>query len=208
VGGFDVIGDSVKRAVEGLTSAAGLSVLMFGLAFVFLWSGSAKLHSPSRAGAALRDFGLTSTVRPGLGAIAGAAEIVLAFGLAAGAVAAGLARPSLVLALLVLVAFAALQLRVLLTGRRFSCFCFGDETAELSWASLARVAGLVLVAVVPLAVSRSTEGQAAATIANEIVIAAAGIGLCGLLGMWPRLWRWQADPLGLRDELWIDRGRR
>jgi hypothetical protein len=203
--GFDVIGKGIASVTDGLMSTAGQSVLVVGLAMLFIWSGAAKLLRPARAAAALRDFGLLTRATPAAGRLAGAVELVLAALLAVCVEVGALITPAAVIAALMFVGFAVLQASSLLRGRRFACFCFGDDTVELSWSSVARSLALAAVAGLVLLERPALDGQPTATVATELAIAAAGLSTISLLALWPRLKRWQTDPFRLRDELWIQR---
>lgn len=206
MGGFETIRNELNGLVDGVTSGEGQSVLLLGLAMVFLWSGATKLARPARAARTLHDFGVIGKAPPVAGLIAGVAELALASALAVGIWMRGLITPGTLIAVLLLMGFAALQTHSLIKGRRFACFCFGDETVQLSWVSVARAIALAAVGVLVLMGNTAVEPQPFMTVASEMVIAAAGVGVSSLVALWSRLKQWQIDPFGLRDELWIQRG--
>lgn len=113
------------------------------LAFTFLVAGVMKVKEPKSAALALTDFGLIERPTKPLGYLAGAIELALAALLLieplriAGAVAAAV----------LLWSFAALVVRAVRAGKRFPCFCFGDESGTVSWWTAARTVALAILAI-------------------------------------------------------------
>jgi hypothetical protein len=206
VEGLRLLGDALSTGAAGVSSETGLSVIGFALAFLFFWSGSAKLKSPRRAAVALSDFGLTHAVHPRLGALAGVGELLVATGTVVGVLVPSVSAPAFGVLLLVLVALCVLQLHALTAGQRFACFCFGDDTTPLSWMTLTRALGLAAAAAFLLVADQRESGPSSEAIAKQLALATTIVSVCALASTWPRLMRWRVDPFGLRDELWIDRG--
>src|SRR3712207_5300016 len=61
-----------------VTAPTGYGIAVWILAIVFVWSGVAKLRRPTLAAVAMMDFGVLRRVRPRLGGVLGAAELLLA----------------------------------------------------------------------------------------------------------------------------------
>jgi methylamine utilization protein MauE len=104
-----------------------------------------------------------------------------------------------------LAVFAMLIARSLARGERFSCFCFGDSEATLSRLTLARTVALTALGVVVVFNDATLAGQPAPDVILEAVVAIGLVGLAMTAVRMPKLWRWNRDPFGLRDELWIER---
>jgi Methylamine utilisation protein MauE len=190
MGGFEVLADGAAAAGSALVGEQGQSVLAVGLGMVFVWSGGAKLMRPGRAGEALREFGLVRRASSFAGAAAGAYELALGLALGATTASTRLSAPAGAWALVTLLALAALQVRSLHAGQRFACFCFGSETSQLSWWTLARTLVLTLAAASLVAVGPGLGGQGTGERLLETTVAGAVLGITALLGSWPRFRRW------------------
>jgi hypothetical protein len=206
VSGFEALGEGLGDGARAIVGPDGRVVLAFILATVFVWSGATKVARPARAATALRDFGATASIRPRAGLALGGFELVLASGLAFAAGFGSLTSVFAPLAALTLLAFTAGQVRSLRRGERFSCFCFGDETVELSWSSAARTGALAGLAAALAASDLAAATGPAQVTPEHASVALALVGMAALTGLWPRLKRWSHDPFGLRPELWVRRG--
>ncbi|WP_214316808.1 MauE/DoxX family redox-associated membrane protein [Nonomuraea sediminis] len=109
------------------------------LAALFVASGVPKIRRPFGLAIALVRFGVVSRVRPGLGRLLGAAEVLVGLAVL-------LVPRAALAALLLLVAFTAVIVRSLLAGQSVECACFG--TGEMtSWVSVVRNVVLIGVSV-------------------------------------------------------------
>ncbi len=175
-----------------VTAPAGYGTAIWILAIIFVWSGLAKLRRPTLAAMAMYDFGVLRRVRPRLGGALGAAEVLLALALATGTlpvvflpVTAGL-----------LWIFVLLIAKSLISGREFSCFCFGDADTRLSRLTLVRTVLLALLASA-LAVAPLPYASFAQTYLLQAISAAAFVGAIALGSQIPNLLRWNRDPYRL-----------
>ena len=105
-----------------VTAPAVYGIAIWILAIIFVWSGLAKLRRPTLAAMAIRDFGVLRQIKPRLGGVLGAAELLLALSLITGVL------PAVVLPVPagLLWFFVLLIAKSLFSGEEFSCFCFGD----------------------------------------------------------------------------------
>lgn len=115
-----------------------LGSLVWLLALVFFWSGSAKLAKPVIAAGAIVDFGISRRLVPALGTASGFGEVALGVAMLA------TERLGLLLAASALWLFVYLIGRSLLLGKRHACACFGDTNSIISRWTLLR--SLVLAA--------------------------------------------------------------
>jgi hypothetical protein len=182
-----------EGAASAMTHPPGSGIAIFFLALIFAWSAAAKLREPHRAALAFVDFGVSDRVRPALALALGGGEALLALSIA---IAADQVIP-LAAAALLLGIFGSLITRSLLAGKRFSCFCFGDEDAQLSVWTLARTVALILLAglLVAAAIARPLHEGGTQGRALEVVAAVALVGMIALFSRFPRLVRWNSNPL-------------
>lgn len=73
-----------RDALDVLTGATGYGIAIWFLAFIFTWSGIAKMRRPTLAAMAMVDFGVVRHLRPRLGFALGTIELLLALFLALG----------------------------------------------------------------------------------------------------------------------------
>lgn len=205
MGGLETLGEAARDVVAWLARPEPATVLTWLLAAVFAWSGAVKVARPTRAALALLDFGLVRRVRPRLGLAAGGFELGLAALLVAGFASDALVPVGAGAAAATLALFAALIARGLARGERFACFCFGDASEPLSWRTLARAVALGVAACFVAVASPALAGQAAGAVALGAVVAASCGGLLVIAALCRRLVRWNRDPFGLGDDLWIAR---
>lgn len=110
------------------------------IAALFVASGVPKIRKPFGLALALVRFGVVRRVRPGLGRLLGALEVVVGVAVAVSPVVA----PAAISALVLLVAFTAVVVRSVLAGQSVECACFGTGETT-SWVTVAR--NLVLIGV-------------------------------------------------------------
>ncbi len=175
MGGFKFASWLVADGFRALYGPTANGIAGYFLAGVFAWSGFAKLRRPALAAMAIVDFGVSRRVRPILGTMLGASEVGLATLLAARLV----PRVFLIVAAVLLWAFAILIARSLWSGERFACFCFGNADSELSPVALSRTVLLALLA---------SGLAAAATLRDDLSTASllealAGVSLLGTLAL-------------------------
>lgn len=194
-GGFQALFALIQDILSLLTEAAGHSVVMWFLAFVFAWSGVVKLRRPVLAAMAIADFGITRRVYPVLGRLLGAAESLLALTLAIKV----FPRLTLSVTALLLWFFTALIARSLWLGKDFACFCFGDSDATLSRWTLARTAALAILAtfMTSLPTPDSAQMRLQANV-FQALIAVSCLGTIVLGSTMPRLLRWRKESLSNR----------
>jgi hypothetical protein len=194
VNGFGSAIDLLTKVFDLVTGPAGYGIAIWVLAIIFVWSGLAKLRRPALAAMAMNDFGILRRVRPGLGSVLGAVELLLAFSLITG---------TLVVVILPVTAgllwfFVLLIARSLWLGKDFSCFCFGDADSRLSRLTLVRTTALALLAstlvVVPLQYAGFDQ-----IYLLQAISAAALVGSIVLASRIPKLLRWNKDPYGLEN---------
>jgi hypothetical protein len=137
---IDLLGRLVREC--GRPSLNGIFAAF--LAAVFISSGLAKLRRPAVAALSIVNFGVTSRVWTAAGVALGASEVALSVVL----LVPPLRVPATWAAAVVLIGFAVLISRSLRRGDRFSCACFGRDTDDISRKTLARTAGLSVVALV------------------------------------------------------------
>lgn len=196
MGGFASAAALLGDGVEALMSPAGSGVASWFLAAVFAISGVVKIRRPALAARALVDFQITQTPNPLLGGLLGAAEVLLALGLAL------VPAVALFFAVPVLLLFTVLIARGLRAGEKFACFCFGESEDSLSRWTLARTAILALLATL-LALGeprlwRWNGGEPWL----ELVAAASLFGIVVLVRQFPPLLRWNRgvfDPPAVAD---------
>lgn len=107
-----------------------------------------------------------------------------------------------------LLAFAVVIARSLLQGERFSCCCFGDETAELSPGTLARSVMLAMLAIAAATADAAVTNEPFRVRLLEGLVALAVIGTAVMAVRLRQLWRWNSDPFGLHENLWTERSAR
>lgn len=201
MGGFDLIWRAVQDTWAALGSSDTHVVGVWIIALVLTWSGTAKVRHPVEAAGALLDFGVSSRLRPGLGAALGWGELAVA-ALVVLSLPAGAAPHAAALAVATALfgAFTVLLARSLRNGRQFPCRCFGSDDAPLSRFTLVRagmlavLAGLLLAGALGLAPAADD-----APLALAGVVAAALVMGVALLATLPRLLRWNDDPFDLAD---------
>jgi Methylamine utilisation protein MauE len=181
-------------AFDLLTTPAGYGIAVWILAIVFAWSGLAKLRRPTLAAMAVHDFGVLSRVRPRIGGVLGASEMLLALALIIGAL------PVVFLPVTAgfLWTFVLLITRSLRLGKDFSCFCFGDSDSRVSRLTLIRTAALAgLASILALAPLRYAGFDQVYLL--QAISAAALVGTIALAGKIPKLLRWNRNPYRLGD---------
>lgn len=152
--GFQDLWSFAARYLGHVRGSEARGVVSDLLVLVFLWSGATKMRRPWLAALAIKDFGVTDRIRPRFGLALGFLELSLA-GLLAFEVST---RYTSVLMAVVLWLFSWLIVRSLRSGMRFECFCFGESGSELSGFTLARAAGLALLATWLASSSGAEEG--------------------------------------------------
>lgn len=194
--GLDALLSLGEGAASAITHPPGSGIGVFFLGLIFVWSAAAKLREPHRAALAIVDFGVSDRLRPSLAFALGVGEAVVGIAIA---IAADAIIPLLAAAVL-LAAFAVLIARSLVAGHRFSCFCFGDDDSELSYWTLARTAALTLLAalLVQASMARQLHEAGARGRALEALSAIALLTTIALASRFPRLVRWNSNPLGAR----------
>lgn len=199
MGGFAALGTLARGAGQILVDPATIGIARWFLAAIFVVSGATKVRRPALAAMAMADFGVVRRVRPPLGLLVGLAELGLAAALALGIWADPLARPTAIVAAGVLWLFALLIARSLQAGDRFACFCFGESDDRLSGLTLARTAGLALLATgLALAGAFPTGLPDAGTASVQLVTALALLGAIALGRHVPALWRMSGEKPGTR----------
>jgi hypothetical protein len=175
-----------------VTAPAVYGIAIWILAIIFVWSGLAKLRRPTLAAMAIRDFGVLRQIKPRLGGVLGAAELLLALSLITGML------PAVVLPVTagLLWFFVLLIAKSLFSGEEFSCFCFGDADTRLSRLTLVRTAVLALLASV-LALAPLPYAGLGQRYLLQALSAAALVGAIVLGGKIPKLLRWNRDPYRL-----------
>ena len=175
-----------------VTAPAVYGIAIWILAIIFVWSGLAKLRRPTLAAMAIRDFGVLHQIKPRLGGVLGAAELLLALSLITGML------PAVVLPVTagLLWFFVLLIAKSLFSGEEFSCFCFGDADTRLSRLTLVRTAVLALLASV-LALAPLPYAGLGQRYLLQALSAAALVGAIVLGGKIPKLLRWNRDPYRL-----------
>ena len=143
--GLENVVSFVGNALRGLFGSSNYGVIIWLLAFIFLWSGVVKLREPDFAARAIVDFGVLRRPNRVFGTVLGSAEILVALSLMACAIVGAYFRFSIIVATLLLWIFASLIARSLWFGKRFACFCFGDRTSLLSRWTLTRTTILALL---------------------------------------------------------------
>lgn len=165
------------------------------LAVIFALSGMVKMIRPRAAAWALVDFDVIRRPRIAIGYALGGAEL----GLAAWLFSSGERELALLAAATVLLFFTYFLARQLARGKRSACFCFGDSDAPLSRYTLARTAGLAMLAsVLLLTVPFVAESDYRIGV-PQAVTATGAVGTVLLLGQLARLVRRSAEPLALGD---------
>ena len=175
---------------------------LWALGFVFAYSAAVKLRNVRATAMALVDLGVTRRARAGAGLAAGVYETTLAaalFGAVAGIVPSRLAAG---LAVLTLVAFSALLVRVIRSGEQVECFCFGSSSKAISSVDVARNAALIATGVTAMAGPASS---AAAHVPSAPVTAAAALLGTVLIAAALSLRSVNADPLGDDLNRWEQR---
>jgi hypothetical protein len=180
-------------------------VITVVLASTFLWSGTAKLRDPKRTALALVDFDVLATLRPRVGTALACGELVVGSALIVALGVEALRAPAALAAAIACLAFATVTARSLHRGATFACFCFGEDDSRLSRWTLLRSLGLLALAGVVAGAPSGPASEPRGTVAAVVVVAAALGGLFVLLRAAGRLRRWNRDPLGLDDALWIAR---
>jgi methylamine utilization protein MauE len=145
------------------------------LGAIFAWSGYSKLRRPVAAALAISQFGVLRGVHPRAGLLLGGIELALAALL--------VCRPilwqALALAVLGLAIFTGLISRSLASGHTFACACFGADSEPLSYRTLARTAGLLLLAA--LGTTAAWLGSPTQSVSHQAVAVCAGILIvCGI----------------------------
>jgi|GEM_PF-1897181 len=191
--GFRELGDLGASLVSALQNEPGLSIVTWFIALTLLWSGGAKLRNPGLAALAIADFGLSRRPRSWHGVALGATELLLGLTLVLGSLLPVMATACIVL----FAAFTAVIARSLRQGARFSCYCFGSESAELSWRTLLRPIALIfLVSIVATAPLGEPYRDFAITDTYfTLVSASASLAAIVLLSRLSALLRWNTDVL-------------
>jgi hypothetical protein len=174
-----------------VTAPTGYGIAVWVLAIVFVWSGTAKVRRPALAAMAMMDFGLLRRIRPRLGSVLGATEVLLALLLVTGTL------PAVFLPVTagLLWFFALLIARSLFAGEDFACFCFGDGDSRLSRVTLVRTASLALLAsVLAVAPPTGTYASLGEAYVLQAISAGALVGAIVLGSQVPRLLRWNKHP--------------
>ena len=188
--GFESALSLFARALQLVTAPAGYGIAVWILAIVFAWSGVAKLRQPTLAAMAMMDFGVIRRVRPRLGSVLGAAEVLVALSLVTGTL------PALFLPITagLLWFFVLLIAKGLLSGEDFPCFCFGDADSRLSRLTLVRTATLALLASLLAVAPLPNYAGLTETYVLQATSAAAIVGGIVLVAQIPNLLRWNKDP--------------
>jgi hypothetical protein len=175
--GFRLALGGVQNIWHALATPSGVGVVRWILVATFLWSGVAKVLQPEPAGQAARHFGVNVGSTLALGYALGFAELFIGLALAAAVnTIPSIAKAVGACATLLLASFAAGLTAQLARGRRFPCYCFGNENDEISSTTLARTLFLTLLAA--FATVRSDDVGAGAHFA--LVTMAAGLSIVGL----------------------------
>lgn len=191
--GFELVFLFVRDALRALIEQPGYGISVWFLVWVFTLSGVTKLRRPVLAAMAIVDFGVVRHVRPLLGGMLGAGELLLALGLALGIVPAlflGIASALLWL-------FVILIIRSLRAGEHFACFCFGDANAQLSKWTFVRTCLLAMFTSVLALAAELGESQRGfhETGMLQAIAALALMGMIVLSSHVPSLLRWNNNPL-------------
>jgi hypothetical protein len=195
MGGFEAATLLLRGFLSMIFGREGLIVWAWFLVGIFAASGFVKLRSPDRAAIAMVQFGVLRDPNPSLGRVLGLGETTLGASLAC--CASGLvpdAKWVVVIAALLLWAFAFLIGRSLLAGQRFPCFCFGEADSNLSAWTLVRTVGLAALAselglrTVGDGVGQLSPGGSTAVLAASTALAL--LGCASLARETPALLRW------------------
>lgn len=205
--GFQSIGDAIAAALSAVVSDDGTRAVLWLLAFVFLWSGTAKLRNPERAAWALVDFGVAHRVQAARGIAFATVEVATGAALIVGAVLGGaIAVAAAGAAALLFAAFVILIARSLSRGEQFECFCFGEGSGALSARTLVRAGALAALAVTTVAQAGGLTVAPAADIALlPGVIAASALSIGVLLFSIPNLLTWNANPFAIDESHYVAR---
>jgi hypothetical protein len=206
--GFDIAWGWIQDSLAAVVNTEAGLTYTCALAVVFGWSGVSKIRRPGLSAMTLVDFGVARRVRPAHGTALGAAELMLAAALIAGAAYGGWpAQAANLAALIVLASFTAAIAKSLSEGNATPCACFGGTQAPLSRASLARTGALMLVAIVSVALGWNREPVAAPS--DAIFAAVSGLAVVAVTVLTvhiKHLLGWNSDPFGTDDALWETRG--
>src|ERR671933_2280657 len=82
--GFESAFSIFAELLHLVTAPADYGIAVWILAMIFVWSGVAKLRRPTLAAMAMMDFGILRRIRPRLGSVLGAAEVLVALSLVTG----------------------------------------------------------------------------------------------------------------------------
>lgn len=153
------------------------SIGVWLLVGILLWSGTVKVRHPRLAASAMVDFGVIRVPRRLYGSLLGGAELGLALLLITIPLQGLLATSG------ILWIFTGAIARSLLHGKRFACFCFGDNERPLSRVTLGRTSLLAILATLLLLCWRDT-ALLSADVSNALalVIAGAMLGMSALIG--------------------------
>lgn len=174
---------------------ATFAIATWLLAWVFAWSGVAKVFRPEAASRALVSFGVVKHARPSLGVFLGVVELSLAVMLPAPTTTTVVSLTALML----LAAFTFLIARSLHEGQRFPCGCFGDNGTDISPWTLVRAAALAVLALGVVATSRVATAPTGFDGVSLSALAAVSLLAGGvLLAQVPKL----VHPLSPRRALW------
>jgi hypothetical protein len=179
------------EAVRALIVPPGSGISVMFLAWIFAWSGGAKIWHPDRAAVAMVNFGVVRRILAWQGRALGVAEVTLSMVL--------ILLPSLGvrLAALLLAVFVLLIARSLLRGVSFPCACFGAGDERISVWTLARA--VVLASLASALTFGSTPSPAArglVQVSLEAIVAGSLLGMIALTAFVPALLGWNRDPLG------------
>lgn len=205
--GFQSLGEAVASGLGVVVSDDGTRVVLWLLALVFLWSGTAKMRNPTRAAWALVDFGVARHVRPSSGIAFATVEVASGVALGVGAVLGGaIAVAAATVAAVLFAAFVVAIARSLSRGETFECFCFGEASGSLSIRTLVRAGALAALA----AVAASHAGDVAMAPAAEAallpaVVAASALSVGVLLSLVPNLVTWNAHPFEIDERHYVQR---
>jgi hypothetical protein len=188
MGGLEALVNLLKSALGVFGDPHGSLIGTWMLAWVFAWSGLAKLRRPRRAALAIVEFGVTSRTNPLFGFGLGAIEVALAAAL----VLWPSRRPALAAVMMTLSVFLVLIVRSLARGELFPCYCFGNDASVISWMTAVRTAGLTAVALLLFA-NWTIALRDPWLEANAAMGAAGTLLILILVTKLPALWNWNRE---------------
>lgn len=139
--------DAFGDAYHWLGEWPGSAIIALTFAAMFLYTGTLKMRQPRTTSETMVRLGLAKRVSNLTGYLGGTVEVALGLW-----VLSGLAlRWSLAAVAALLLVFAVLIARKVYAGATFKCFCFGSESHEIGYSSVARNAVMAVVALAVVA---------------------------------------------------------